>query len=70
MQAYYTSLLSDELQKAFFQHVNDVLYETDVNYPFRTSNWLVIIITILDTIFVILLGGTIWYFKYGRLQAK
>ena len=80
-QAVNLTLLSDqeldklikkflEFQKNSFEYINYAYHEIDENYPFCMQNCLFIIITILGTIFVIILGCTIWCFKYGTATDK
>ena len=50
-----------------FQYIYEVLHEIDETYPFSKPNWLLLVITILETIAAIILVGTI---KYGKGTGK
>ena len=59
-----------EFQKVSFQNVNKVLHEIDETCPFSMPTWLLIMITMLWTVFVITLTGTIWHLKYSKATSK
>ena len=52
-----------ELQQVSFQHDKQVLQNIDANFPIFMQKSLIIIITVLGTLFFIILSGTIYYFK-------
>ena len=73
LQIFYLTLPSDEELDNLVSKIPELqkgLWEIDENYPFSMPNLLIIIITILRTVFVIMLGEMIWYLKYDTAPGK
>ena len=47
--------------------MNQILQEIDENYQPLMLRWLIVIVHVLGTLFVVILCDTVYYLKYGRL---
>ena len=57
-----------QIKQVSLEHINQMLQEIDVNYPFSMLGLLIIITCILGTLVVMILCGTVSYLKYRRAQ--